>query len=73
MARQACACACVGTANAPSNHARVAAENPSSAAALLTGSVLPGTPGPSAAILQVCIHPPTVRSTAAQPLRAAAP
>jgi hypothetical protein len=38
MARQACDWAWVGTAKAPSNHARVAVENPSSASALLTGS-----------------------------------
>ncbi len=37
MARHACACAWVGTAKAPSNHARVAGEKPSRASALLTG------------------------------------
>jgi len=36
MERQACACASVGTAKAPSNHARVAVENPSRAEALLS-------------------------------------
>ena len=41
IARQACAWAWVGTAKAPSNHARVAVENPSSASALLTGSANP--------------------------------
>ena len=54
MARHACACACVGTAKAPSNHARVAGENPSRASALLTGGC--------AAIPPYCLHPPTIRS-----------
>ena len=54
MARHACACACVGTAKAPSNHARVAGENPSRASALLTGGC--------AAIPPYCLHPPTFRS-----------
>jgi hypothetical protein len=51
MARHACACAWVGAANAPSNHARVAGENPSRALALLTGD--PDAMPPS------CMHPPT--------------
>ena len=63
MARHACACACVGTANAPSNHARVAVENPSSAAALLTGSALPPARCRSAAPSFSChlpsLPPPT--------------
>ena len=54
IARHACACACVGTAKAPSNHARVAGENPSRASALLTG----GCP----AIPLYCLHPPTFLS-----------
>src|SRR5579871_1945918 len=64
IARQACAWAWVGTAKAPSNHARVAAENPSSACALLTGSAFTGSVplGPSAAIHPVCPRPPTFRS-----------
>ena len=37
IARHAPACACVGSANAPSNHARVAGENPASAPSLVIG------------------------------------
>ena len=52
MACQAPACACVGSANAPSNQARVAGENPSSA------SPVPVS-GDSSAMLPYCPAPPT--------------
>src|SRR5262249_32031935 len=60
MARHACARAWVGTANAPSNHARVAGENPSRALALLTGD--PDAIPPS------CIHPLTFEAARPGPL-----
>ena len=70
IARHACACAWVGTAKAPSNHARVAVENPSSAAPLLTGSLPPDAACPFPAIPPVCPHPPTFQSNhPARPIR----
>ena len=47
IARHAPAWACVGSANAPSNHARVAGENPSSGSSPVTDFRLAGTLLPS--------------------------
>ena len=57
MAPQAPAWACVGSANAPSNQARVAGENPSSASAVPVS-------GDSSAMLPYCLAPPTFPAAA---------
>ena len=67
MARQAPACAGVGSANAPSNQARVAGENPSSASPApvspAPASPAPASPAPasgeSSAMVPYCLDPPT--------------
>src|SRR5580698_1625318 len=70
IARHACAWAWVGTAKAPSNHARVAVEKPSSAAALLTGSALFTESALLPAIPPVCLARPTFPSVGGEPGRA---
>src|SRR5271169_6313621 len=57
MARQAPAWAGVGSANAPSNQARVAGENPSSASAVPVSA-------DSSAIVPYCLAPPTFPAAA---------
>ena len=58
IARHAPAWACVGSANAPSNHARVAGENPSRGSSPVTDEFL--------AIPPYCLAPPTFLAGALQ-------